>query len=111
MPKKKSPPLIQKWVHSHEEDTPEETVFRPENYAFPRSRGRQALTFHADGTFTETGPGPNDAPVEKRGSWESSTENRIALLAPGAKQKRHLEIVSVAPDRLVLKKETGNDSP
>jgi|SRR5882724_8873645 len=109
MPRKKSPPLLQKWVHSHEEDTPAESVYRPANYAFPRSRGRQALTFKADGTFTETGPGPADAPVEKGGSWESTDANRIALSPEGIKQKRHLEIVSVTPDRLIFKRATGND--
>ena len=33
-----------RWVHSHEEDSGDELVFRPAGYAFPPSRGREALT-------------------------------------------------------------------
>ena len=42
--------LIGSWVHSHEEDTATEQVFRRAHYAFPPSRGREALELRSDGT-------------------------------------------------------------
>ncbi len=32
--------LCQRWIHSHEEDTDTEMVYRPADFAFPPSRGR-----------------------------------------------------------------------
>ncbi len=41
--------LAQHWVHSHEEDTEEEMVFRPASYPFPPSRGRKSLQLEPGG--------------------------------------------------------------
>ena len=35
--------LQQEWVHSREEDTPTEMVFRPASYDFPPARGRKSF--------------------------------------------------------------------
>jgi hypothetical protein len=48
-----------RWVHSHEEDTDDETVFRAADsgYAFPPSRGREALELRViASTWTERLP-------------------------------------------------------
>jgi len=37
------------WVHSHEEDSDEEMVFRPAAYEFPPSRGRRSFELKPDG--------------------------------------------------------------
>ena len=50
--------LCQHWVHSHEEDTETEMVFRPASHPFPRSRGRRSFELRPDGTFVE---GPSGA--------------------------------------------------
>jgi hypothetical protein len=61
-----------RWVHSHEEDTEDEMVFRSADsgYEFPRSRGREALELHPDGAYGGTAPGPTDKPeASAGGSW------------------------------------------
>jgi hypothetical protein len=58
------------WVHSHEEDSEDELVFRPADYDFPRSRGRQSIELRPDGSYSERRPGPVDVPEESTGSWK-----------------------------------------
>ena len=61
-----------RWVHSHEEDTEDEMVFRSaaSGYEFPRSRGREALELRPDGTYAGTVPGPADKPEGAgEGTW------------------------------------------
>jgi hypothetical protein len=88
------------WVHSHEEDTETERVFRPASYDFPRARrGRDSFELRPDGTYVERAPGPADAPVESgSGSW--SLEGSRLELGDGASY----EIAAAEPDRLTLKR-------
>jgi hypothetical protein len=61
-----------RWVHSHEEDTEDEMVFRSADsgYAFPRSRGREALELRPDGSYGGMVPGPVDKPeAAAEGEW------------------------------------------
>ena len=61
-----------RWVHSHEEDTADELVFRAADsgYAFPRSRGREALELRPDGSYLGVVPGPADKPEPaEEGPW------------------------------------------
>jgi hypothetical protein len=79
-----------RWVHSHEEDTDDELVFRSESsgYEFPRSRGREALELNPDGSYGGTVPGPADKPeAAGEGEWAVVDGNKLVL--PG----RTLEIV------------------
>ena len=57
-----------RWVHSHEEDTDDEIVYRSaaSGYDFPRSRGREALELHPDGSYGGVVPGPVDKPDRGR---------------------------------------------
>ena len=56
-------------MHSHEEDTDDEIVYRSatSGYEFPRSRGREALELHPDGSYGGVVPGPADKPGRCRG--------------------------------------------
>ena len=59
-----------RWVHSHEEDTEDEIVYRAESsgYDFPRSRGREALELHPDGSYSGVGAGADgQAGGDRRG--------------------------------------------
>jgi hypothetical protein len=58
------------WVHSHEEDSDEEMVFRPAAYELPPSRGRRSFELKPDGILAEGGIGPTDRPMETQGTWE-----------------------------------------
>ena len=70
-----------RWVHSHEEDTADEMVFRSADsgYAFPRSRGRQAFELRPDGSYVGSTPGPADKPEPSSGRWSLEGGNRLAL--------------------------------
>jgi len=61
-----------RWVHSHEEDTDDELVYRSDasGYDFPRSRGREALELNPDGSYGGVVPGPTDKPeATGGGAW------------------------------------------
>jgi len=97
--------LHQQWVHSHEEDTETEKVFRPASFAFPRSRGRSAMALKPDGGLVETGPGPTDRPQESQGTWKLAEDNTLSMYEKGqAKPKRTMKIVSLDQNRLVVRK-------
>jgi hypothetical protein len=76
--------LAQKWVHSHEEDTDDEMVFRPASYAFPRSRGRNSFELEAGGQLVTSGIGPTTARFAARanGSLKAPTSSRWSRPAP-----------------------------
>jgi hypothetical protein len=93
------------WIHSHEEDTPTEMVFRPARFPFPPSRGRQGFELRSDGSYVETGPGPADKPRSAQGSWRLEDDNKLALYTgQGRGAGRVLEVASATPDRLVIRK-------
>lgn len=94
------------WVHSFEEDTETTAVYRSAGHPFPISRRlRTELEFRPDGTFVERGPGPDDWPREKRGSWESREPGRVDLTFPaGTWAPRRITVVSVEPGVLTIGK-------
>jgi len=89
-----------RWVHSHEEDTDDEMVFRSASsgYEFPRSRGRQAFELRPDGSYEGSAPGPVDKPEPTEGSWALEGDNRLAL------GDRVLEITAAEGDVLKVRK-------
>lgn len=97
--------LHQHWVHSQEEDTETETVYRPASFAFPRSRGRSAMALKPDGELVETGIGPADRPQESHGLWKLEKDDNLTLYEEGGKKpKRSMKILSLDRNRLVLRK-------
>jgi hypothetical protein len=96
--------LAQKWVHSHEEDTPNETVFRPASYTLPPSRGRQAFQLDPQGTLLSFGPGPDDRTVQNEGRWELDRDDRLHL-RPERAAAATMQVLSVGPDKLVVKRQ------
>ncbi len=99
----KSQDLIGHWVHSHEEDSAKEMIFRPASFSFPRSRGRDAFELQPD-ALVEHGPGPGDAATETRGTWTVTADGALSFFRGGGKKAaRVLKIASVQPDRLVVR--------
>ena len=94
--------LLQRWLHSHEEDSGDETVFRPADFQFPPSRGRSGFDLKPDGGLLDIGIGATDRPTESLGSWKLQGNSRLVLESP-ASGRRTVQIVSLAPDRLVIK--------
>ena len=96
--------LTGRWVHSHEEDTEDEMVFRSASsgYEFPRSRGREALELRPDGSYGGSVPGPADKPeASGGGGWALEGENRLVL------PDRVLEITAAEGDVLRVRKPRG----
>jgi len=97
--------LTQHWVHSHEEDSETEMVFRPANYKFPPSRGRSSFELKPDGLMTESGPGPTDRREQSEGKWRLDAQGNLVFYDdPGDQQRRVLKIASADRSRLVVKK-------
>jgi len=102
----KSKDLHGKWIHSHEEDTADQMVFRPASYAFPPSRGRVSFELGADGHLQQTGIAPDDRRGITGGSWKLEEGNRLAFYtgAGEAKPRKILVIEGVGPDKMLVKK-------
>jgi hypothetical protein len=90
--------LAGRWVHSHEEDSGDELVFRPAGYAFPPSRGREAIELHPDGSYAGSVPGPVDKPEATEGEWTLEDDGRLRL------GDRVLEISEAAGDVLKVRR-------
>ncbi len=98
--------LTKRWMHSHEEDTPGEMVFRTAGFNFPRSRGRSGFELRPDQSMVEIQPGATDAVQESSGKWELEGGKCLAFFRPGAtKPARRLKILSADADRLVVAKD------
>ena len=95
--------LERAWLHSHEDDTADETVYRPADYAFPPSRGRQGFELRSDGSCLETAIGPTDRPQEATGTWELTDDDTLVLSRPGEPDQRW-RVRDVTEDRLVVER-------
>jgi hypothetical protein len=73
------PAMFRHWVHSREEDAGGEEVYRPEDFAFPPSFGRDGFEPLPDGTFVQDLVGPADGIVRVRGRWTQRGRNRVAV--------------------------------
>jgi hypothetical protein len=93
--------LMRHWVHSHEEDSGDERVYRPSDHDFPPARGRRGFEPLPGGELLVYGPGATDRPEATTGRWSASGPGRVKL------GDEELEIVSVSPDRLVVRPSGG----
>jgi len=97
--------LHQHWVHSHEEDTDTEMVFRPAGFNFPPSRGRTSFDLKPDGGLVEGGMAPDDRRSEAQGSWKLEDDDTLAFYTGSqSAPSRVARIASVGKDRLVIRK-------
>lgn len=96
--------LRRRWIHSHEEDTDKEMVFRPAAFEFPPSRSRRSFELKPEGDLVEGGIGPTDRPLERQGSWELEDDDNLILRPDPSMPPRVMRIASVDEDRLVIEK-------
>ena len=93
------------WVHSHEEDTDTEMVFRPSTFKFPPSRGRSSFDLKPDGSLVASGIAPDDRRSAAEGAWKLEGNNTLAFYtASQSTPDQVMQIVTVDPQRLVAKK-------
>lgn len=100
--------LCKRWVHSHEEDSGEEMVFRPGSFDLPPARGRRAIELRADGGYVEAFPGPVDVPEEAGGRW-SLEGDRLTLHPEGDRAEETWRVVAAEEDRLRLRPVESKD--
>jgi len=96
--------LNRRWLHSHEEDTADEMVFRPATYPFPPSRGRAGFELHPDGSAAVLGPAPTDAPRERPGTWKIDDAKRLSVHVPDLQQTQSMTVLSTGTDRLIVRR-------
>jgi hypothetical protein len=94
--------LERRWIHSHEEDTAEGMVFRPDDHAFPPSRGRLGFELRPDGGYVETAIGPTDRPEQVSGTWTLEGDTIVVARDATGEPERRMHVVAAAPDRLVV---------
>lgn len=90
--------LVGTWIHSHEEDSGAERVYRREGFDFPPSRGRDGFRLEADGSAETIGPGPADVPGSAPASWRLTDDE---LTISGLAGLERLRITELAAGRIV----------
>ena len=97
--------LTRRWVHSHEEDTPDHLVYRPEAFAFPPARGRSGFDLNPDGTMFRVAPGPTDRTAIQSGRWAVEEGGTLALYPEDSPTPHRIgKIAALSPDRLVIER-------
>lgn len=94
--------VFDRWVHSHEEDTEHATVYRPDGYPFPPSRGRSGFEIEPDGTFVELSIAPGDGSAEVPGQWSAPDDHHVRVRLENGRSYT-LEIVEIESDDRLLK--------
>ena len=88
--------LFRHWVHSREEDTGDIEVYRPDEFDFPPSFGRDGFEMLVDGQFIQDDIGPADGIVQVTGRWTASGPQQIEVpFETGERQGFSMEIVAV----------------
>jgi hypothetical protein len=96
--------LFRTWVHSHEEDTADGRVYRPQGFPFPRSRGRDAFEVRPGGEFIHYEMAPGDGSLGRSGRWRAQGDVVIEATLPGTSDPLRLELTEVDDQRLVVKR-------
>lgn len=94
------------WVHVYEEDTPQGSVFRPEEAEIPLSRRpRERLELSPDGSARVLLPGPADRPEAHAATWiDEDGEIVIRSAAGPGTAHREYRLIEWSTDRLVIRR-------
>lgn len=92
--------IFQHWIHSREEDTEKIKVYRPSNYQFPPSRGRDGFEIKEDGEFIQYGIGATDRPQKITGTW-TEEDNQIKISWENQNQRSYTMQVVSCEERLL----------
>jgi hypothetical protein len=76
------------WIHSVEEDTDVEEVYRPESYDFPPSRGREGFELKEKGIFIGHFIAPGDGTEKIKGRWKCAEKDVLSVDYPDTKPKK-----------------------
>jgi hypothetical protein len=81
---------------------PDEFVYRPSSFDFPRSRGRRGLELQPGGKFRNMSPGQADLPEQSSGDWDIEDESVIIHYDDGRGERLKIKEVTLA--KLVIRK-------
>jgi hypothetical protein len=97
--------LLGRWLHSNEEDTASQSVYRPATFSFGPARGRRGFELRPDGSCTSIGIAPQDGSAEQPCRWEfkDGNEPRAILHLPTG-ETQVLRVASVDDQKLVVRK-------
>ncbi len=97
--------LYQCWVHSHEEDTDTESVYRPVSFEFPPARGRTGFELLADKSCKCVGIAAADGSTVAEGTWEIEDEDTLRIRIKCQGESQVLTVASMNRNRLVIRKD------
>ena len=89
------PEMFRHWIHSREEDQDDVRFFRPPDFAFPPSFGRDGMEMRPDGQFVQHDVGPADGTVQVPGRWTQESTTRIAVRFDGTREDYDFTVESV----------------
>jgi len=98
--------LFGTWLHSREEDTPTQTVYRPADYDFPPARlGRTGYELKADGSCNALGVAAQDGWSRQSCRWtlRQGDPAEIVLTFPDGR-RQVLHIASFDKGTLIIQK-------
>ena len=99
------PCLVGRWLHSHDEDTPDVLVYRPADYPFPREEGRDGFEILAGGEFHYLGIGRGDGTEVSNGRWTIEAPGRVRIDVNNKRVKPFwLEVISCDAETLKVKR-------
>jgi hypothetical protein len=104
-PKAHPKEIYRVWMHSREEDTDKEQVYRPKGTKLPPARGRTGFEVKERGIFVAHEIAPTDGTTRIEGRWEWK-ESVLLVTFPRAPKvpKRSLRILSCDKDVLRISK-------
>jgi len=97
--------IVGHWKHSHEDDKDSAKVYRPADYDFPPSRGREELEFKKNGEFIRHSIAPTDGLTEQKGKWKKNGKVQYVIAFEDKKiQPLIISVLSVDKTMLKIKK-------
>jgi hypothetical protein len=97
--------IVGTWLHSHEEDTDTQLVYRPDDFDFPPARGRRGYEFRSDHSCNSIGISPRDGQAKTPCTWQLHERPRREIVLTFADgRKEVLAIESVDEARLIVRK-------
>ena len=97
--------LVGRWLHSHDEDTPDVLVYRPAENPFPREEGRDGFEIQAGGEFYYLAVGRGDGTEVSNGRWTIEAPDRVRIDVDNKRVKPFwLEVISCDAETLKVKR-------
>jgi hypothetical protein len=97
--------IFRHWIHSHEEDIENVRVYRPSDFKFPLSRGREGFEIKRNGEFISYDISASNGIDTVKGKWYAEDPTSIIITYKNTTSKnRKLHIIHVSDSVLKLKR-------